>query len=54
MPEMVKAYVIQGGSRLERGNMSPNIGVFVGAQYHRHRIPTGVGANPMLDILIAW
>ena len=53
MPKMVKANVVQGSGRLEGRNMTAHIGIFIGTQHHRHRIPAGVGTNPVLDILIA-
>ena len=33
--------------------MSTDIGVFICAQHHGHRIPTGIGTNPVFNILIA-
>src|SRR6185437_3135051 len=52
MPEMIVAYVVECRSRRKAGDMAANIGVFVGAQHHRHGVPSHIGTNTMLQRMI--
>ncbi len=52
-PEMVEADVVEHGGRREARDVAADVGVLVGAQHHRHRVPAHVGADPVLDGQVA-
>ena len=53
VPEVIEADVVQRGRRRETGDMPADVGVLVRAQHHRHCVPADVGAQLVLDGLIA-
>ena len=49
VPEMVEADVVERRRRRVARDVAADVGVLVRAQHHRHRVPAGVVADPLLD-----
>jgi hypothetical protein len=52
-PEMRIADVVKRGGGREGGNVAADVGVLVGADDHRHRVPADIGVNLDLHVRIA-
>ncbi|MCY1294757.1 hypothetical protein D9M70_440690 [compost metagenome] len=53
MPEMIEANLIQRGGRGEAGDMAADIGIARRAQHQRDRVPADIGADTVLQLVVA-
>ena len=53
-PEVVEAHVVQGGGRLEGGDVAAQFQIFLArAQHHRRRVPADDGADAVFELVVA-